>query len=107
MLTNNTEDAVQLMFIKPCICPQEICSGLGLASGQRVLDVGCGLGGPAIFMAQNYELSIHGVDLNPYLIDRAIQNQMQLEQKLRKQVMSPLQQVGVSSECFRATTRLL
>ena len=36
---------------------------LGLDSGQHVLDVGCGLGGPARFTATRYGCNVTGIDL--------------------------------------------
>ncbi|SKA33669.1 Ubiquinone/menaquinone biosynthesis C-methylase UbiE [Enhydrobacter aerosaccus] len=35
----------------------------GLAPGQRVLDVGCGIGGPARFLAETFGCSVVGIDL--------------------------------------------
>lgn len=44
---------------------QELAEGLGLEPGARVLDVGCGLGGPARFLAAAFECQVTGVDLSP------------------------------------------
>ncbi|HRQ60832.1 MAG TPA: methyltransferase domain-containing protein [Alphaproteobacteria bacterium] len=33
--------------------------------GEKVLDIGCGLGGPARFIAQEYGVSMAGIDLSP------------------------------------------
>jgi len=44
--------------------------GLELA-GRRVLDVGCGLGGPAFALARKYGAEVVGIDLEPQLVARA------------------------------------
>ncbi len=44
---------------------------LGIAQGARVLDVGCGLGGPSRHLATSYGCSVAGIDLNPSLIELA------------------------------------
>lgn len=44
---------------------------LGLGPGSRLLDVGCGIGGPARMAATEYGCSVTGVDLSPGFIDTA------------------------------------
>ena len=39
--------------------------------GKRVLDIGCGIGGPAFEMASSYGAEVVGIDLEQPLIDRA------------------------------------
>jgi ubiquinone/menaquinone biosynthesis C-methylase UbiE len=41
----------------------ELASGLGLGPGMRVLDVGCGIGGPSRYVAATYECHVVGIDL--------------------------------------------
>ena len=44
-------------------------------SGKRVLDIGCGVGGPDIVIAENlHPEKIVGIDIEPQLIDRATSN---------------------------------
>lgn len=43
---------------------QLICKKLQLRPGLRVLDIGCGWGGLAQFMAQNYDVSVVGVTIS-------------------------------------------
>ncbi|XP_013401977.1 phosphoethanolamine N-methyltransferase-like, partial [Lingula anatina] len=43
---------------------EEFCKMLDLQPGQKVLDVGCGIGGGAFHMAQRYDVSVLGVDLS-------------------------------------------
>ena len=40
--------------------------------GKRILDIGCGIGGPAFEMASSYGAEVVGIDLEQPLIDRAI-----------------------------------
>lgn len=39
--------------------------------GKRVLDIGCGIGGPAFALARKYGAHVTGIDLEPQLIERA------------------------------------
>src|SRR5258706_8101124 len=44
---------------------------LGLKSGMRVLDVGCGLGGSAFLMAREHGVSVHAIDVSANMIASA------------------------------------
>lgn len=44
---------------------------LGLRPGMRVLDVGCGLGGSAFYLARTYAVKVLGVDLLPQMVEEA------------------------------------
>jgi ubiquinone/menaquinone biosynthesis C-methylase UbiE len=41
----------------------ELAAALGLAPGTRVLDVGCGIGGPSRYVAATYDCEVVGIDL--------------------------------------------
>jgi ubiquinone/menaquinone biosynthesis C-methylase UbiE len=41
----------------------ELTGALGLAQGMRVLDVGCGIGGPSRYVAATYDCEVVGIDL--------------------------------------------
>lgn len=45
-------------------------AGIDLA-GRRVLDIGCGIGGPAFALARKYGAEVIGIDLEPQLVARA------------------------------------
>lgn len=47
---------------------------LDLKPDMKVLDIGCGVGGPAIIAAQDYGCHVTGIDLTPEFIDIAEQN---------------------------------
>lgn len=57
-------------FISPggLATAQEFTALLQLQAGMRVLDVGCGMGGSAFYMAQQYGVSVHGIDLSSNMI---------------------------------------
>lgn len=65
---------------------RDFCTRLGLLPGQKVLDVGCGTGGSAIFMARHYGVDVHGVDLSTNMIHIAIERQGKLEPQVKKKI---------------------
>jgi SAM-dependent methyltransferase len=50
---------------------KEMADALGLRAGATVLDIGCGLGGSARFLAANYRCLVTGIDLNESFIEVA------------------------------------
>jgi phosphoethanolamine N-methyltransferase len=44
--------------------------GLDL-QGRRVLDIGCGIGGPAFVLASKYGANVVGIDIEPQLVEQA------------------------------------
>lgn len=44
---------------------------VGLREGESVLDAGCGVGGAAIWLAENYRARVQGVTLVPSQVERA------------------------------------
>ncbi|MEM6266110.1 MAG: cyclopropane-fatty-acyl-phospholipid synthase family protein, partial [Pseudomonadota bacterium] len=50
-----------------------IAAKLALRPGDRVLDIGCGWGGMAIFLAKNYDVTVTGITLSEEQIDLARQ----------------------------------
>ena len=49
-------------------CARECVARLGLTRGDRVLDVGSGLGGSAFLMAREYGARVHGIDLSADMV---------------------------------------
>ena len=47
---------------------QDLLQQLNISKKHRVLDIGCGLGGPARFVASQYGCKVTGVDLTPEFI---------------------------------------
>lgn len=47
--------------------------------GKRILDIGCGIGGPAFEMARTYGAHVTGIDLEAPLIERAMMDAEKLE----------------------------
>jgi ubiquinone/menaquinone biosynthesis C-methylase UbiE len=55
----------------------KLVKGLDLA-GKRVLDIGCGIGGPAFVLARKHGAHVTGIDLEPQLIARATRRAAEL-----------------------------
>lgn len=51
----------------------EFVAKLGLQRGQRVLDVGCGIGGGDFYMASAFGVSVLGIDLSTNMVFRAME----------------------------------
>jgi SAM-dependent methyltransferase len=49
----------------------ELARAAGLDPSTRVLDLGCGLGGPARYLAATFGCKVTGIDLSPAFIDAA------------------------------------
>ncbi|XP_018590166.2 phosphoethanolamine methyltransferase [Scleropages formosus] len=63
---------------------KEFVDLLNLSSGQKVLDVGCGIGGGDFYMARNYGIEVLGMDLSSNMVEiameRAIKEKLPLVQ---------------------------
>ena len=102
----------------------KLVEGLDLA-GRRVLDIGCGIGGPAFALARKYGAHVIGIDLEPQLIERASHRAAELglsrQTDFRAVSLGPLpfpdgsfdllftsgaltqteDKAGIAAECFR------
>jgi ubiquinone/menaquinone biosynthesis C-methylase UbiE len=69
-----------------------VCDQLGLAPGMRVLDVGCGLGGAARYMATRYDVDVEGVDITAeyVAVGNALTDEVGLSDRVRLTVASAL-----------------
>src|SRR5262249_31172807 len=50
---------------------RELAEALNIETGSELLDIGCGLGGPARFLAATYGCRVTGVDLSQPFVDVA------------------------------------
>lgn len=64
---------------------QMVCQRMEMKSGLKILDIGCGLGGAARFMAAHYGAEVDGVDLTPEFVEvgNALTQQAGLGNKVR------------------------
>jgi phosphoethanolamine N-methyltransferase len=78
----------------------KLVEGINVA-GKRVLDIGCGIGGPAFVLARKYGAHVTGIDLEPQLIDRAARRAAELglshQTEFRAVTLGPL---GFPDKCF-------
>ncbi len=51
----------------------ELGDRLPIAAGHHILDIGCGLGGPARYFAQRFQCRVSGVDITQPFVEAAIQ----------------------------------
>ncbi|EQC26347.1 hypothetical protein SDRG_15834 [Saprolegnia diclina VS20] len=54
----------------------EFVAKLGLRHGERVLDVGCGIGGGDFYMAKTFGVSVVGIDLSTNMVHRALETSL-------------------------------
>ncbi|XP_038878463.1 phosphomethylethanolamine N-methyltransferase-like isoform X2 [Benincasa hispida] len=58
---------------------KEFVAQLELKAGQRVLDVGCGIGGGDFYMAENFGVEVVGIDLSINMISLALERAIGLK----------------------------
>ena len=49
----------------------ELADKLPIRAGQRVVDIGCGLGGPARYLAKRFNCKVSGIDITPPFVEAA------------------------------------
>jgi cyclopropane fatty-acyl-phospholipid synthase-like methyltransferase len=71
--TLNWSDLVPLdqLHVRGLAASKELAAALNVKAGSALLDVGCGLGGPARFLAATYQCRVTGIDLNQPFVDVA------------------------------------
>ncbi|XP_057465353.1 phosphomethylethanolamine N-methyltransferase-like [Actinidia eriantha] len=58
---------------------EEFVSMLDLKPGQKVLDVGCGIGGGDFYMAENFDVHVVGIDLSVNMVSFALERAIGLK----------------------------
>ncbi|KAM7267060.1 hypothetical protein ACFE04_009226 [Oxalis oulophora] len=71
-------------FLEICIkvlskTTKEFVANLDLKPGQKVLDVGCGIGGGDFYMAENFDVDVVGIDLSVNMISFALERAIGLK----------------------------
>jgi len=57
--------------LRGIVATEELASAAGLEPSSRVLDLGCGIGGPARYLAATFNCRVTGVDLSPGFVEAA------------------------------------
>lgn len=57
---------------------KEFVAKLDLKAGQKVLDVGCGIGGGDFYMAENFDVHVVGIDLSVNMVSFALERSIGL-----------------------------
>jgi SAM-dependent methyltransferase len=71
MLTVAQLAPLDQFHIRGILATAELAAAAGLEPSTRVLDLGCGIGGPARYLAATFGCTVTGVDLSPGFIDAA------------------------------------
>lgn len=71
---------------------EELLSWARVEKSQKILDVGCGIGGSSLYLAEKYQAQVTGVTLSPWQQQRATirAQEAQLEQQVTFQVADAL-----------------
>jgi len=68
------------------VTTKDFVSQLDLKPGMKILDIGCGIGGSAFFMARNYGVDVHGIDLATNQIAIATDYRSEMEPAVKHRV---------------------
>jgi len=64
----------------------EFCGNLPLKPGMKVLDIGCGTGGSAFYLARKYGVEVLGIDLSQNMLDIANEHKAEMEESVQNLV---------------------
>ncbi|UUX51203.1 methyltransferase domain-containing protein [Nisaea acidiphila] len=70
-ITEASLHSVDQLHLRGRIAAEEFLDALGIRPGDKVLDVGCGLGGPSRMAAARYGADVSGIDLTTDFCDAA------------------------------------
>ena len=72
------------------------------AREKKIIDVGCGVGGPALYLAQKYGARVVGVDVEASLINRALESlsKTQLSHRVTFKLVEPESILPEEDNCF-------
>jgi len=59
---------------------------LNLQQNMKLLDIGCGTGGSAFYMARRYGVDVHGIDLSTNMVDIAADYRSEMEATVKHRV---------------------
>jgi len=68
------------------VTTKEFVSQLNLEPGMKVLDIGCGTGGSAFYMARMFGVDVHGIDLASNMIGIAQDYRQEMEPAVKHRV---------------------
>lgn len=68
------------------ITTRQFTEDLGLEPDKRVLDIGCGIGGSAFYMARKFHVHVHGVDLSTNMVAIAQDYRADMEPEVKHRV---------------------
>ena len=66
----------------------KFCNDMELSADKKVLDIGCGIGGSAFYMARRYGCLVNGVDLSTNMINIANAYRYYISREKKKQYWS-------------------